>query len=167
MRGEKHGQMKISFGMIVSIILIVAFIMITFYAISKFLDLQESVSVGKFRSDLQFDIDKIWKSSSGSVEVEYILPNSVEKVCFVDFNLEESGEDELIYSDLKKAYYGSENMIFYPVGSGEGLDSAIIDHIDLVLITSGDNPFCLENKEGKVGMTLKMDFGESLVTITR
>jgi len=135
----KRGQMKISFGMIVSVILIIVFISFAFFAIGKFLDLQRSVEVGQFTNNLQFDIDKIWKSQ-GAQEVEYRLPSKIEKVCFVDYSSLERGEDISIYDDLKKAFYGSENLIFYPVGSGEGLDSTIIQNIDLEIITKNQNP---------------------------
>ena len=165
--GDKLGQIKMSFGMIVSIILIIIFISVAFFAISKFLGLQKSVQVGQFKDKLQFDVDKIWKSSQGSQEIEYTVPSKIEKVCFVDYNSPEEGEDALIYDDLKKAYFGSENFIFYPVGSGEGLDSTVINHIDLDLITEEQNPFCLDNIGGKVKMTLSMDFGESLVKINK
>ena len=150
--------------MIVAIILIVVFISVAFYAISKFIGLQKIVETSKFTDDLQIDIDKIWKSQ-GSQEVNYRLPSRVEKVCFVDYDVVAEGENQGIYGDLKKAFYGDENMIFYPVGSGEGLDSKIIEHIDIDLITSENNPFCLDNDNG-VKMTISRDFGDSLVTIT-
>jgi len=161
---DKRGQTKLSFGMIVAVILIIVFVSFAFYAISKFLGLQRTVEVSKFADDLQFDIDKLWKSQ-GSQEVNYRLPARVEEVCFVDYSIPESGIDIEKYRMLKKAFYGDENLIFYPVGSGEGLDSKIIAHIDLDLITETNNPFCLKNNNG-VKMTISRDFKDSLVTIT-
>jgi len=156
---------KISFGMIVSIILIIAFISIAFYVIGKFLGLQKQIQTGQFLDDLQFDIDKIWKSSQGSQEKEYVLPSRIEKVCFVDFNFSEKGQYFDKYNELQKAYYGEENLIFYPVGSGEGLDSIVIEHINLEKLIEKNNPQCFVNTGGKIKLTMSMDFGDSLVII--
>lgn len=160
-----RAQMQISFGMIVSVILIVVFLSVTFYAIGKFLELQKTVQIGKFVENLQFDIDKTWKSSQGSQEFSYNLPSRIQKVCLVDFDKSGTGKDNEIYFDLKKSFYGSENLVFYPIGSGEGLDSTIIEHIDLDKITEFQNPFCVENKNGKVNFTISMEFGDNLVKI--
>ena len=66
----KRGQMKLSFGMIFSIILIIIFISFAFYAIQKFLSIQNSVQVGKFVNEFQQNVDKIWKGSQGSEKKE-------------------------------------------------------------------------------------------------
>ena len=60
-RGDKSGQMKLSFGMIFSIILIVAFVTFAVYAIITFLGVQEIAKVAIFRDNLQEDINKIWR----------------------------------------------------------------------------------------------------------
>lgn len=156
--------MEISFGMIVSIILIIVFLLVASYAIGKFLGLQKSVQIGKFKENLQVEIDKIWKSSQGSKEFYISLPSRITKVCFVNFEANSIGKDNGIYDELKRGFYGSENLIFYPVGSGEGLDSTIIEHIDLEKTTEKQNPFCAENTKGSK-IILKMDFGEDLITI--
>ena len=77
---NKRGQMNISFGMIFSIILIVVFIAFAFFAIQKFLDIQNSVQVGKFGADFQADIDKMWRGSQGSQENKYFLPSKIKYV---------------------------------------------------------------------------------------
>jgi len=163
---SKRSQTILSFGMIFSIILIVIFITFAFYAISKFLSIQKSVEIGKFTNDFQSDVDKIWKGSQGSQAMEYNLPISIEKVCFIDYSSENSGTNVKIYNELRQLHYENENMFFYPLGSGEGLDAKEIKNIDLARITGGENPFCVENMKGKVRLTIKKNFGESLVTIT-
>jgi hypothetical protein len=163
---DKRGQMKLSFGMIFSIILILAFLAFTVYAVQKFLGIQRSIQIAAFGDDLQSDIDKMWRGSQGSEIEEYNLPKQIKKVCFVDFEKSAKGADGLLYGDLKMAYFGYENMIFYPVGSGEGLDAKEILHIDLEKITAADNPLCLDN-DGKVKMTISMSPGDALVTITK
>ena len=69
------------------------------------------------------------------------------------------------YRELEQAYYENENLFFYPIGSAQGLNAKEIKHIDLEKITENENPFCIENIDGKVNLIIKKDFGETLVTI--
>ncbi len=93
----KKAQMKLSFGMIFSIILIIIFIAFAFYAILKFLDLQDSIKTAQFSDDLQYDINKMWKSSQGSQPREYLLPSKIKSVCFVEDKYE--NENLIFHSD--------------------------------------------------------------------
>ncbi len=162
---KKRGQMKLSFGMIFSIILIIIFISFAFYAIQKFLNIQNSVQVGKFVNDIQSNIDKIWSGSQGSEEKEYFLPKKIESVCFIDYSSKEKGINQKPYKELEQFYYENENMFFYPGGSAEGIDARDIKNIDLKKITKNENPFCIKNIKGKINLVIKKDFGEVLVTI--
>ena len=91
---KKSGQVKLSFGMIFSIILIIIFLVFAFYVIGKFLDMKGSVEAGKFIGSLQTDVDKMWKSSQGSQELEYSVPSGIEQVCFADISEPERGAYE-------------------------------------------------------------------------
>jgi len=164
---KKRGQLKLSFGMIFSIILIVIFITFSFFAIKKFLDVQNTVEVGKFANDFQNDVDKIWKGSQGSEVKTYSLPKEITHLCFVDYTSGEKGIYGNLYKNMEQLYYENENMFFYPLGSSQGLDARELKHIDLKKITETDNPFCLESIKGKITLTIKKDFGETLVTIER
>ena len=138
----KQGQLKLSFGMIFSIILIIIFIAFAFYAIKIFLGMQDEIKIGQFTNDLQLDINSMWEGS-GSQEVEYSLPSKIESVCFTD--------DE--YENL---IYHSKNFIL----------GKKIDNINITKITE-EGDFCIDNIKGKVKMIIKKDYGEALVTITR
>ena len=59
-RGDKSGQMKISFGMIFSIILIIAFLGFAIYAIMTLLEIIDNAKIAKFVEDLQGDVDKMY-----------------------------------------------------------------------------------------------------------
>lgn len=166
-RSCKKGQMKLSFGMIFSIIMIIIFLVFGFFVIQKFLGVKDSIEIGKFAEGLQNDIDKMWKSSQGSQPVEYVLPLDVEFVCFVDYSSGEKGADSNKYKELKKVYDDMQNLIFYPVGSGKGLDATTIEHLNLEKITEKENPFCVENKYGKVEMTIKKNFDDALVVVEK
>lgn len=138
--------MKLSFGMIFSIILIIVFIAFAFYAIQKFLELQRSAQIGLFVNDLQSDVDKMWISSGGSEKEEYILPKKIDSICFKN--------DEY------------ENLVLYS-SKKEFMEGRKIKNIDIEEITKDENPFCIRNVDGKIKMTIKKDSGEPLVVITR
>jgi len=141
---NRKGAMEMSFGMIFSIILIIFFIAIAIYAIIKFLDFQDSIRISKFGSDLQSDIDKMWKGSQGSQEVEYSLPSKIDAACFID--------DEY------------QNLIFQ---SDKIIGGKKIEHLDTANMTMVEEQYCINNIKGKVEMVIKKDYGEALVTITR
>ena len=166
---EKRGQMKVSFGMIFSIILIVIFIAFAFWGIGKFLSYQRSIQIGQFiNSYLQPDIDKMQKGSQGSVTKEYNLPSKIDYVCFVDFSKPSSGPNADLYSDFQLFSSGGESNIFlYPISAAGGFESTRINHIDTEKITEQENPYCIENIKGKVRVVIKIDIGETLVTLTR
>lgn len=163
---KKRGQLKLSFGMIFSIILIIIFIAFAFYAVQKFIDVQKSVQIGKFASDFQNDIDKIWKGSQGLQEKEYFLPKKISFVCFADYSSNEKGQNRNFYDELKLVYYENENLFFYPIGSAEGIGGKEMKHIDLTKTTETENPLCAKNIEGRISFTIQKDFNEALVTIT-
>lgn len=139
----KRGQMKLSFGMIFSVILIIFFIAFAFYAISKFLDIQEAVTIGRFTDSLQSDVDKMWNSNQGSQEVEYSLPTKVNAICFEnrDYNL----------------MFEADKFI----------DDANINHLDITKSVGNREKLCFDVVDGKVSFTIKKDYGENLVKIER
>ena len=63
--------MRLSFGMIFSIILIVIFLAFSVYAIKKFLGIQKTAQVSEFLNNIQTNINQMWRGSEGSVEREY------------------------------------------------------------------------------------------------
>lgn len=141
-RVDKSGQMQISFGMIFSIILVIVFLAAGFYAIKKFIDFQQSVQVSQFLSDVQNDVDKAWKSQETSRVVKYTLPTKITAVCFTD-------------DEFENLQFTSNNII----------KGKMIEHLDIATITADEDPYCVENKDGKVSFTIAKNFGEILVRI--
>lgn len=145
---KKRGQMQMSFGTIFSIILIILFIAFAVYGISKFLGVSNLAKFEKFKSDFQGDINTMWKSTQGSQDLEYIIPNKIEQVCFTD------GE------------FG--NMYFLPQNSA--YEEAMLEHINITktIEDSKSKPkkLCIDTEDGKVLLTIKKAYNENLVTIT-
>jgi len=127
--------------------------------------MNDAVTIGKFYDSIQDDVDRAWKASYGSQEETYRLPQKIEKVCFVDYNSDARGDSSELYNELNTAFWETENLIFYPVGSGEGADSINLKHIDIAKMTLEENPFCFDNIKGKVTLTIEKVYGEKLATI--
>jgi hypothetical protein len=138
----KFGQANISFGMIFSIILIIIFLVFGFYAIKKFIDLQQTVQIQQFEKDLQDDVDKMWKSVQGSQEISYVLPKKITAVCFEN--------DEF------------QNVKFV---SANPIPGKQINNIDVIRTIGNEGSLCIENNNGKIKLRISKEYGETLVTI--
>lgn len=160
---KKRGQMQLSFGMIFSIILIIFFVAIAFYAIKVLLNTQNSIKNSNFKISLQDDVDKIWKSSKTSQETEYILSSKIKKICFVDFSIPAT-KNESLYNELKKYFSENENLFLYPISSYKE-SSMHLKNIDLEKTTELGNPLCFDILNSKVRFILEKNLNESLVTI--
>jgi len=164
---KKRGQMKLSFGMIFSIILIIIFIIFAFFAIKKMLNIMNAAQIGDFKDNLQTDIDKIWKGQEADKTEEYFLPKKIKKVCFVDYRNGASAKPpgNVEYIELRQIWFGGENMFFYPIGSAESLESTNIKNIDLGAMVITKNPYCIETKDGKIKIKFEKEYGDNLVLI--
>ena len=168
-RGKKSikgGQIELSFGTIFSIILIIVFLAFAFYAIKTFLSFQDNAKAGKLFSDFQSDVNTAWRSAVTSQGYYYAVPSGVDMICLVDFNSGARGSNSALYTGLKKAYTGKENLIFYPV-KFTGFESIGIDHLNLTSIVLQENPYCINATDGKISVVLSKDFGEALVSVSR
>ncbi len=163
---RKSGQMQMSFGMIFSIILIILFLAFAFYGIKTFINIQNSAVLGKFFSEFQSDIDRVWRSAETSQEKEYILPPKINYVCFADFEISPTGEHSNLMPELRANSYGKENFFTYPTGFFK-IESKEIKNLDLAKINQEGNPFCIEVLKGKLKLILKKNFGEMLVSIEK
>jgi len=165
-RGNNKGQMKISFGMIVSIILIVFFLAFAIYGIIWFLKAQKAAKVGIFMQNFQDDVHSLWGGTYGEQTHEYYLPKDIEYVC------------------LKKPEFTEEvDMFFYPRDYGINIAAINISYLDLDKSTSTENkrinplvnmPYnepsgtiCIKNVQEKVTIKLTKKYGERAVTVSR
>lgn len=164
---NRGGQVKLSFGMIFSIILIIAFLAFTIYAITKFLGIQKTLQAGTLVNDLQAGVDRMWKGGQGSQLYTFTVPSKTQAICLTDFTSAKRGPKESIYNELSMAFFEKENIVFYPVGSAEGLDAAEIEHINITKITNKENPYCFIADKSRIKIQVTMSPGDSLVTLER
>ncbi|MEK6925789.1 MAG: hypothetical protein AABW50_00775 [Nanoarchaeota archaeon] len=153
---NKKAAMELSFGMIFSIILIIAFIAFAFIAIKALLKTNDQAKIASFVDGLRADVDKVWRASQASQKVSYNLPGKIEEICFVD------------HTDFGESLILAPNDFDFP--------PIKIDHIDFektlannavgVTTRDGEKILCISN-DGKVEMTLYKNYGEDLVTIKK
>lgn len=108
-----RGQLQLSFGMIFSIIIIIATISIAFYFIQKILTNQECTTLQLFKTDLQDSIDKIWRSPFGQELFSSKIPGGITKVCIGNPTLAPAMYSKVL-EDLDPYLDPNENLMFYP-----------------------------------------------------
>lgn len=158
---EKRGQIKISFGMIFSIILIVIFLAFAFYVIKIFIGWGSQATATQFMSKFQSDVTNMW-GESGSQPMTYSVPSGINYVCFIDTSSGAKGQYSSMYTNVKFDAE-SNNLVLYPAGQS---DVGNILHLDMNNITSNDNPYCVEVSNGKVTLTIEKGFSSSLVSVS-
>jgi len=152
----KRGQMKLSFGMIFSIFLIIIFIAFAFFAINKFISTQRTVQYHQFIQDLQGDIDKMWKEQQSSQAVSYSIPSSIKQVCLTR-SCGDLGMEFNCYSNSDNIVFNSTRKVF---------DSAFISHLDIDRTVGGNRRMkCFEVVDGKVDFMLIKTYGVTNVVI--
>jgi len=140
---KKRGQLKISFGMIFSIILIIMFLSFGFYAISGFLDLQDNVKSKKFIENFQEEVDKMWNSELGSKDLKFSLPGSVEKICFVD------------------------NLKNLEIHDKDYFDDIEIKHINIEKTLGQESSLCIKTIKEKIEFRITKEYGENTVIVKK
>ena len=130
MKNKKAEVLGMSFGMIFSIMLIIAFIGVAIYAISVFLNIKTCGQIGLFKEDLQKEINRAWGSDESSFIFSSILPGKIEEACFIDLNSAGRGAKKDYYTSIKKQGYLNMNLFFWPLKNS--CDERFeIEHINL------------------------------------
>ena len=164
---SKRSQLQISFGMIFSIILIIAFIAVAFYVIKVFLGFKKCTETGLFKQDLQETIERAWSNQEYEDVFSSNLPASLTHVCFVDLTAESKGEYSEYYDKLKKYGYVKVNMFFWPLKKAcEGQRAFMLNHINITYITKQKNPYCIKSENGKIELRIEKSFDDILVKIS-
>jgi len=165
---RKKAQMEMSFGMIFTIILIVAFLGFTFFAITKFLNYRDKLQIAQFGTGLQDNVNTLWRSSEGSQNYEYNLPGKVQAICIWNYHAQPSAGMTEVKNDIERDYTGEENTFFYPHESSGNLEALTIKNLDVEKTTKTENPYCLKNKNGKVSLVIiKESISDTKVKIQR
>jgi len=162
---EKRGQMDISFGMIFSIILIIAVLAIAFYVIRYFTSLSSCASVGLFYTALTKEVDQSWAATTSKSLFSGNVPGSVEYVCFGNLTQQYVQTDRTFRQEILDHYKFTthDNVFIYPPGTGSctpDLGNTFVQHAKV------DNFFCAKVVSGKVKVTITKNSFDALSTIS-
>jgi len=148
---KRAGQMQISFGMIFSIIIIIAVMAVAFYTIRYFLGFKSCTDVGLFYNDLQEIVDDAYRASAGYYDTfTGSLPKDVKKVCIGNMS-SNSGEFRNEYNSLERIRHKG-NLFLYPLNSGcEDLTFYKLDNIEKTEF------FCVDVLNGKVNIDIRKE----------
>lgn len=158
----RKGQLQLSFGMIFSIIIIIATISIAFYFIQKILAAQECTKIELFKSDLQDTIDKVWRSPFGSESFSSTIPSGVKKVCIGNPSLA-SAQYKSILEEADSYLDEGENFIILPIKEAckGNLATAELKHIK-------DSFTCFDSAKGRISFTIyKGNSTDTLVSLKK
>ena len=147
--------------MIFAIFLIVVFVVIAFMAVSSFLDLGESASVGLFYDELQDAVNDAVGGQESNSNFIINLPGDIEKICFANLSarITNPGEE---YDAIRNYDVYIANTFLVPPEKAQGMQWKNIDRINVTKITAVENPYCIDVDNGlKIGK----GFYDRLVTI--
>ena len=165
----RKGSIEISFGMIFSVIIIIALIGVAVYGITIFLQVGKSAEIGLFYKDFQNSVNEIWSSATTNRVINFSVPSSIKFVCFgsIENNID-AGRYSLQFQELRQFSSGfqqqSTNTFLYPPQKAGDLAFKKIDKIDTSPLGSFD---CFEARNRKVSIKLSKGEFESLVKVGR
>lgn len=158
-RSCRKGDFNLSFGMIFSIILIIAVIAVAFYVIGQFLGLKNCTEISLFLDDFDKSVDRVWKSEIARTTFSASLPSGIESVCFGNLSLPGSGIE---YETLKKYSRSNSNLFLYPPEKACEIKYTTIEHLSLESLQGFT---CFDKVSGKVSIVLEKNTGEALVRV--
>lgn len=158
---EKKGQIQISFGMIFSIIVIIATVAVAFYVITFFLNMNSCNKIASYWVTLNSEVDKMWNSDGGQKLLTLELPSRIDKVCFGNFTQMPTPEDKAVFLEIETYGRSGRNAYLYPPGSA--CDNAFygLKH------AATDKFFCVPVKSGKASVRVSKTSSEALAKLSK
>lgn len=165
----KKGQVQISFGMIFSILIIIATIAIAFYVIKVFLGEKNCIDAGLLYDGVDKKVEEAWRSSIMSDVLTLDAPSGVKAVCFGNLSAS-GGTTTTADAERREELRGSAtnlnanaNMYLYPSNSGCGGSYPFhnVNHMNI------NGFFCVDAVNGKITIKIKKEVFDPLVTLSR
>ncbi len=161
---EKRGDLSLSFGMIFSIIIIVAVIAIAAFIIVKFLATKNCIDSGIFYNELQERVDRAWGSTIAEDPESFKVPSGVKSICIRGNSSSANSEYEEEYEELKdylRTKRSATLFVYPPNNACEGK----VPYYKLEHIKLPTQFFCIEAKNGELDLILQKESNEPLVRI--
>ena len=160
---NKKGQIQISFGMIFSIIIVIATVAVGFYVINYFLDMSSCTKTSLFLDSLTNEVDKAWTGDKTQTVFKGNLPSGITYVCFGNLSASSGGDagtDKMLL-ELKDYGASDKNLFIYP--PKKACEQAFYD----LKHARFDNFFCVPVKSGEVNVKLLKTSTEALVSLNK
>lgn len=160
---HKKGQIELSFGMIFSVIIIIATVVVAFYMISKFMSITPCTKAGLFYDSLRKEVDNAWQGTITQSTFKGDVPSDVSKVCFGNTTQKYSEDDSEAYEYAKMRSAGGNNVFFYP-----GLKTCDIKFSFYKLEhATTDSFFCVAVKSEKMSVRISKGSSDVLVKLSK
>ncbi len=159
----KRGQLEISFGIIFSIFLIIAFIGVGIYAITYFLNLSECAEIGLFYQDLDERVNKAWTSELTREVFSGSVSSDIESVCFGSLEGNPGKYDEEHQAISRIFRFSEDNVFLFPPEKGCGQDSASFN----LKNAQAEEFFCVPVVDKKVDVRLTKESFDALVNLEK
>lgn len=166
---NKRGQevMGMSFGVILSIIIIIAIIGVATYAIVHFVGLKKCTDTGFFYRDLQDEVNRAWTAGTGRYRntISVPAPSGITHFCFGDLGIS-STVFAVQRAELQNlVQFGLEgNAFLYP--PNEACDGELFSY-NLEHAEAGNNFFCIQkDNDGKITAAIMKEPSDRVVTIS-
>ncbi len=160
-RVKKRAQIQISFGMIFSIIIVIATVAVGFYVINYFLNLKSCTQIGLFWDSLNNEVNKAWNSDMTQTVFNGALPSGIKQVCFGNFTQTYAADDSEEYQALKRYGTAGRNAYLYPPGKACDVAFYNLKH------TVTSEFFCVSVVSGKMSVKLSKTAFDPLVKLSK
>jgi len=162
-RGQRKGQLELSFTIIFSIIIIIAIIGVGFYVITYFVNLSRCTDVGFFYNDLQKRVDKAWASEISQEVFTSKLPGGIEEACFGSLNDSNVVSYKEEYEFLRRYLNLNKNVFLYPPARACDVKLSYYDlnHAQFAEF------FCVPVTDDKISVKLTKGSFDALVKVSR
>jgi len=158
---KKRGQLQISFGMIFSIIIIIALVATAFYVITYFLNLSKCTQILSFYQNLDDRVKRAWAADIVQETFSGNLPRGIESVCLGNLT-QDFGDYETERQSFSRFYRNSENNIFlFPTEEACGKEGGSFN----LKKARADSFFCLPVSDGKASIQLAKGSLDALVRL--
>lgn len=154
------GQIQLSFGMIFSIVIVIAILGVGVYVIINFVNLSRCTNINLFYNSLKEEVNKAWEADSVQKQLIKDIPSGIEKVCLGNFTQSYSGFVNEHDALARFSNAGRNNFFFYPPEKACEMAANRMEHIKTSKF------FCVSAKEGKITLKLSKSSNDALVTIS-
>src|SRR3989338_2314213 len=159
---KEKGQLQLSFGMIFSIIIIIATLAVAFYVIRVFLTTSDCEQIQILYRDLDKEVDAVWRSPAAQTTFIHDVPSSIRSLCFGDPRLLSPKKYPRESAELARYAFPDRNVHATPENDcGKSATAHSLAHVSFT------SPFCVSPIKGKISLKLsKSNPSQSQVTLS-